>query len=49
MTVSTLERKGFISLLHQYHSLPLEEVRTGPQVGQEAGGRADAEVMEGSC
>ena len=40
-------KKGFIWLTLPYSLL--KEVRTGTQTGQEPGGRADAEAMEGAA
>jgi hypothetical protein len=45
MTKKQLGRKGFIQLTLSHCCSSLKEVRTGTQVGQEAG--ADAEAMEG--
>jgi hypothetical protein len=49
MTKSKLGRKGFILLTVPHHSLSSKEVRAGTQAGEEPGGGADAEVMEGAA
>ena len=49
MTKVTWGINGLFGLFFQIYSPSLEEVGTGTQAGQEPGGRADAEAMEGAA